>query len=246
MPKYLFIQRSMPRTTQQKPQQPSRRRCRNVRRIQRLEGEVQGQHRDMGGNSRQGARSCRSAGATDGPFVESKEVVGGYMLVSAESIEQAIRVAKESPGVISPGSSVEIREIQGDAGLEQRPGAESCARPSAAPGLVEHFFRREYGRLVAVLTRRWAPEYHVVEDAGKAPAGRAHHLTIQGLPKDPAPGCIVWRTTASSGSFGGKQVAAGFWSRSSLRLLKVGPAGIALVSPERCATISCACFRLLR
>jgi hypothetical protein len=38
--------------------------------------------------------------------------VGGYMLVSAKSIEQAIGVAKECPGVISPGSSVEIREIQ--------------------------------------------------------------------------------------------------------------------------------------
>jgi hypothetical protein len=67
---------------------------------------------DMGGKLKGGGKVVTESGATDGPFVESKEVVGGYMLVSAENIEQAIGVAKESPGVISPGSSVEIREIQ--------------------------------------------------------------------------------------------------------------------------------------
>ncbi len=43
-------------------------------------------------------------------FVEAKEVIGGYMIVSAESMEEAVEVARESPGVF-PGSSVEVREI---------------------------------------------------------------------------------------------------------------------------------------
>ena len=34
----------------------------------------------------------------------------------------------------------------------------STPRDGAAAGLVEHFFRREYGRLVAVLTRKLTRE----------------------------------------------------------------------------------------
>ena len=65
---------------------------------------------DMGGKLG-GGKVVTSEGTTDGPFVEAKEVVGGFMIVSAESIEEAVTVARESPGVITPGSSVEVREI---------------------------------------------------------------------------------------------------------------------------------------
>ncbi len=34
---------------------------------------------------------------TDGPFSEAKEVVGGYVLLSVESLEEAIAVAKSNP-----------------------------------------------------------------------------------------------------------------------------------------------------
>jgi hypothetical protein len=53
-----------------------------------------------------------TSGATEGLFVEVEDVVGGDMLVSAESPERALEVARESPGVMMPGSSVEVREIQ--------------------------------------------------------------------------------------------------------------------------------------
>ena len=53
-----------------------------------------------------------SEGSSDGPFVESKEVVGGYMIVSADSVDEATQVARECPGVVRPGSSVEVREIK--------------------------------------------------------------------------------------------------------------------------------------
>ena len=66
---------------------------------------------DMGGKLKGGGKIVTSEGATDGPFVEAKEVVGGYMMVSAESMEEAMQVVRESPGVAFPGSSVEIREI---------------------------------------------------------------------------------------------------------------------------------------
>jgi len=65
---------------------------------------------DMGGKLG-GGNVVTSDGATDGPFVEVKEIVGGFMIVEAEGIEKAIEVAQESPGVAMPGSSVEVREI---------------------------------------------------------------------------------------------------------------------------------------
>ena len=60
---------------------------------------------DMGGKLSAG-KVVTSDGATDGPFVEAKEVVGGYMIVSADSMEEAVEVARQSPGVAMPGSSV--------------------------------------------------------------------------------------------------------------------------------------------
>src|SRR5256885_2666284 len=66
---------------------------------------------DMGGQLKAGGKIVTSEGATDGPFVEAKEVIGGFMIVSAESLEEATQVARECPGVVMPGSSVEVREI---------------------------------------------------------------------------------------------------------------------------------------
>jgi hypothetical protein len=68
---------------------------------------------DMGAPLKPGGKILTSSGVTDGPFTEAKEIVGGYMLVSAESFERALEVARESPGLMMPGSSIEIRELAG-------------------------------------------------------------------------------------------------------------------------------------
>jgi hypothetical protein len=47
---------------------------------------------------------------TDGPFAESKEVVGGYFIVKANTIEEAVKIAKDSPDLPFNGS-VEVREV---------------------------------------------------------------------------------------------------------------------------------------
>jgi hypothetical protein len=65
---------------------------------------------DMGG--RLGAGRIVTAQPPDGPFVEVKELVGGYMIVSAANLEEAIAVARECPGLVRPGSGVEVIEIQ--------------------------------------------------------------------------------------------------------------------------------------
>lgn len=46
---------------------------------------------------------------TDGPFAETKEILGGYYLILAESREQAVQVAAQQPG--ARVGSVEVRPI---------------------------------------------------------------------------------------------------------------------------------------
>jgi hypothetical protein len=49
---------------------------------------------------------------TDGPFVESKEVVGGYSLVKADTIDAAAEFAKGCP-ILLTGGNVEVRPLAG-------------------------------------------------------------------------------------------------------------------------------------
>src|ERR1700682_5511548 len=49
---------------------------------------------------------------TDGPFVESKEIVGGYSVVQADSLAAAAELAKGCPGLLT-GGKVEVRPLSG-------------------------------------------------------------------------------------------------------------------------------------
>lgn len=68
---------------------------------------------DLGGKLEATGRFARSSGVTDGPFAEAREVVGGYMVLAAESYDQAVEIASGCPGVIRDGSSIEVRLIAG-------------------------------------------------------------------------------------------------------------------------------------
>lgn len=51
---------------------------------------------------------------TDGPFTESKEVVGGYTVIQAKDKAEALEWTRrflEVQGQYEPGTSVEVREI---------------------------------------------------------------------------------------------------------------------------------------
>lgn len=71
-----------------------------------------------GGQQLQGpdtARTIRrdSSGGTmvtDGPYVEIKELIGGFMVIEADTIEEAIETASEWPG-IRYGAAVEVRPV---------------------------------------------------------------------------------------------------------------------------------------
>ena len=56
---------------------------------------------------------------TDGPFAESKEAVGGYLVLDVETIEEAIAIAQSSPG-LAYGGSIEVRPIAEECPLDVR------------------------------------------------------------------------------------------------------------------------------
>ena len=48
---------------------------------------------------------------TNGPFAEGAEVVGGYLIVVAKDIDEAVEMSKGCPIFDYDGSYVEVREI---------------------------------------------------------------------------------------------------------------------------------------
>lgn len=47
---------------------------------------------------------------TDGPYAEVKEIVGGYMIVTAENIDDAVELSRGCP-TLAIGGSVEVRDV---------------------------------------------------------------------------------------------------------------------------------------
>ena len=72
---------------------------------------AEGRHRG-GEQLKEGGRilSAKGAKVVDGPFTETKEVVGGYFTIAAESFEQAAAISRGCPH-LTYGGTIEIREI---------------------------------------------------------------------------------------------------------------------------------------
>ena len=107
MPKYLCLQRSLPGGENKKPSPAEMQEMYSTFRT--WQEKFQANLVDMGGKL--GAGRLVTEPAADGPFVEVKELVGGYMIVSAQTLEEAITVARGCPGLVRPGSGVEVIEI---------------------------------------------------------------------------------------------------------------------------------------
>ena len=70
-----------------------------------------------GGNAlepTQTATSIRSDIVTDGPFVETKETLGGYYLIEAADLDQALDIGKLCPARFG---GVEVRPIMDTTGM---------------------------------------------------------------------------------------------------------------------------------
>jgi hypothetical protein len=110
MPKYLCLQRSLPGRGPfgEKPS-PAQMQAMYAK-FNDWREQFQENLTDLGGRLGAG-RLVTADPAPDGPLVEVKELVGGYMIVSAATIEEAIEVARQCPGLVGPGSGVEVIEI---------------------------------------------------------------------------------------------------------------------------------------
>jgi hypothetical protein len=62
---------------------------------------------------------------TDGPFAETREQLGGYFLIEAEHLDEAIEIAARIPGARK--GTVEIRPVLELSGLPEAPSRESVS-----------------------------------------------------------------------------------------------------------------------
>ena len=108
MARYLCLQRSLPSTARADAPKPSPSPMQDMyARFGAWTPKFEDNLVDMGGRLGEG----KVVAVADGPFTEVKELVGGYMIVEADSLEQAIEVASGCPGLVRPGSGVEVIEI---------------------------------------------------------------------------------------------------------------------------------------
>ena len=73
-------------------------------------GKLAGSNKLQDGTGRVLKTSNGSVSVTDGPYVESKEVIGGYFLIEAASYEEAVQLSQGCPHL--DFGVVEIREVE--------------------------------------------------------------------------------------------------------------------------------------
>lgn len=75
--------------------------------------DARGHLKDAGQPLERGGKIARggSKAITDGPFVEAKDVIGGFSIIEAKDLVEAAELAKGCPGLADPDGSVEIRPI---------------------------------------------------------------------------------------------------------------------------------------
>jgi hypothetical protein len=57
------------------------------------------------------ARTIRAGRVVDGPYIEAKEVLGGYAVLEADTIDGAVALARTWPGVDRGYITVEVRPV---------------------------------------------------------------------------------------------------------------------------------------
>jgi hypothetical protein len=55
----------------------------------------------------------------DGPFAESKEAIGGYLLLQADDLSEAIEIARSNP-TLEYGVTIEVRPVLAECAVFQR------------------------------------------------------------------------------------------------------------------------------
>ncbi len=74
--------------------------------------QAQGAIRELGRPLERGGKVIRGAAkiVTDGPYAETKDIVGGFLIVHADSLDEAMKLANGCPG-LDVGDMVEVRPV---------------------------------------------------------------------------------------------------------------------------------------
>ncbi len=67
----------------------------------------------------------------DGPFAESKEAIGGYFLLKIGSLEEAVVIAQQCPG-LPYGAKIEVRPVANECPMAAETRAEGRAELAMA------------------------------------------------------------------------------------------------------------------
>ena len=109
---------------------------------------------------------------TDGPFAETKEALGGFYLIEARDLDEALELARGVPGApirldrgpADPGAALRVMS-------RVRAGARLTGA-AAAHELVDRLFREESGRAVATMIRVLG-DFDLAEEAVQEAFARA-------------------------------------------------------------------------
>ena len=76
-------------------------------------GGIAAQNKFLGGKglSTEGKVLKSNNVMTDGPFVEIKESIAGFIMIKAKDFDEAVAIAKACPILKGEGNSVEVRKI---------------------------------------------------------------------------------------------------------------------------------------
>lgn len=140
------------------------------------------------------ATSIRGDIITDGPFVDSKEVVAGFYVLEAADLDEALAIARLNPVVADGGgsksgpstapSSAAIRDARGDRRVTD---------PAAVEAVLDDAHRQEWARVLAA-TVRVARDLDLAEECvQEAYAAAVETWTRAGLPANPA----AWLTATA-------------------------------------------------
>ena len=112
MSQFLYLYRSEPaaRSQAMSPESAQQNMQRWMTWMQGL--EKQGHLKDRGQPLENGGKVVRGQQktVTDGPYAEAKDLVGGFTLVEAQNIDQAVELSRGCP-ILDGGGSVEVRPV---------------------------------------------------------------------------------------------------------------------------------------
>jgi hypothetical protein len=114
--KYLCMYRSAPAQSQAsapKPQASPAQMQEMFAAFQKWQEKFKDNIVNMGDQLKPTGRILTAAGVTDGPFAESKEIIAGFMILSAADYAEAVAVVEAMPSMQMPGACIEIREMAG-------------------------------------------------------------------------------------------------------------------------------------